>query len=78
MFEVVSGVGMAKDLVDRHGTGLNWLRLPLGPDCGEAALAKIATLKNNYEVFEPIWRSTDMDDSQVEAARAAAAGHNVK
>lgn len=63
IFEAVSGTGMMKNLET------DWLRLPLGPDCGEIALQKLAVMKKNYEVFEPIWRSTDMDEAQVEAAR---------
>lgn len=72
MFEAVSETGMIKDLVDRQGNKRDWLRLPLGPDCGGPALKKLLEIKENIEVFEDVWRSTDMDESQLKAAKEAA------
>lgn len=62
VFEVVHEVGMAKPLFDGKQ---NWLRVPLGPDCGERMLWKIQQLKENAEALEPIWRSTDVEPERL-------------
>ncbi|GBE83713.1 NAD-P-binding protein [Sparassis latifolia] len=60
-YEIVHGVGMGEGLVESQGGKREWMRLPLGTDCGELMLAKINTVKENVEMFEAIWRSTDVD-----------------
>lgn len=65
MFEVVSGTGLAKGLVESYGGKREWTRLQLGPDCGKRSLAKIKLFRENVEAFEPIWSSTDMSEDQV-------------
>ncbi|PCH37053.1 NAD(P)-binding protein [Wolfiporia cocos MD-104 SS10] len=65
VFEVVHGTGMAKCLVEGQGGKREWLRVPLGPDCGESMQRKIALLEENVRVFEPIWRSTDVEPERL-------------
>ncbi|KZT64731.1 NAD(P)-binding protein [Daedalea quercina L-15889] len=65
VFEVVHGVGLAKGLVEGQGGKREWLRIPLGPDCGERIIKKIQVLKENAEAFEPIWRSTDVEPERL-------------
>lgn len=65
VYEVVHGTGMAKGLVEGQGGKRDWLRVPLGPDAGERMLERIQTLKENAEVFEPIWRSTDVEPERL-------------
>ncbi|GBE84252.1 NADP-dependent 3-hydroxy acid dehydrogenase [Sparassis crispa] len=60
-YEIVYGTGMAKGLVESQGGKREWMRLPMGTDCGELMLAKINIVKENVESFEPIWRSTDVE-----------------
>ncbi|KZT64741.1 NAD(P)-binding protein [Daedalea quercina L-15889] len=64
VFEVVHGTGLAKGLVDDQGKR-EWLRVPLGPDCGMRMLEKIQVLKENAEAFETIWRSTDVEPERL-------------
>lgn len=59
VFEVVHGVGMAEELMEGHTTKREWLRIPLGTDCGELMNRKIRVLEENVHAYEPIWRSTD-------------------
>lgn len=65
VFEVVQGTGMAKGLVEGQGGKREWIRVPLGPDCGEGMLQKIQILKENAEAFESIWRSTDVEPERL-------------
>ncbi|KAI0916220.1 hypothetical protein AcV5_003218 [Taiwanofungus camphoratus] len=65
VYEVVHGTGMATNLVEGQGGKREWLRVPLGPDCGEGMLKKISTLEENVKVFEPIWRSTDVEPERL-------------
>ena len=65
VYEVVHETGMAKDLSKGEGGKPDWLRVPLGPDCGERMLWKIQQLKDNAEAFEPIWRSTDVEPERL-------------
>ncbi|PCH43289.1 NAD(P)-binding protein [Wolfiporia cocos MD-104 SS10] len=65
LYEVVHGIGMAQGLVEGQGGKREWLRVPLGPDCGERMLHKIAVLEENVKAFEPIWRSTDMEPEKL-------------
>ena len=64
VFEVVHRVGMAKRLVEGQAAKREWLRIPLGTDCGELMIRKIRVLETNVHAYEPIWKSTDMDRSQ--------------
>ena len=61
MYEVVTGTGLARGLVDRK----EWVRIPLGPDAGDAMRSKLATIAASLDAYEPIWASTDMDDAQL-------------
>lgn len=63
VFEVVHGVGMAEGLVEGQGGKREWLRIPLGSDCGELMLRKIRVLEENVHALEPLWRSTDVHPS---------------
>ncbi|KAL6300318.1 hypothetical protein BKA93DRAFT_829146 [Sparassis latifolia] len=65
VYDVVHGTGMAKGLVESQGGKRGWMRVPLGPDCGEPMLAKLNTVKENVDVFEKIWRSTDVEPEQL-------------
>lgn len=65
MFEVVSGTGLAKGLVESQGGKREWTRLQLGPDCGRRLQAKIKVLSENLEALEPIWNSTDMSEARL-------------
>lgn len=65
VFEVVHGIGVAKGIVEGQGGRREWIRVPLGPDCGEGMLQKIRVLKENAEAFEPIWRSTDVEPERL-------------
>lgn len=50
---------MASDfLADQCGA--EWIRIPLGSDCGEAMMQKANLLKENVERSEKVWRSTDV------------------
>lgn len=67
IFEFVSGTGLAESVV-REGKR-EWVRLPLGPDCGRRMMAKIQTLTDNVNALEPVWSSTDMDAEQLKAVK---------
>jgi len=64
-YEVVHGTGLAKGLVEGQGGKREWIRVPLGPDCGETMLNKLSILKENVDAFEPIWRSTDVEPEKL-------------
>ncbi|KAF9818992.1 hypothetical protein IEO21_02406 [Rhodonia placenta] len=66
VYEVVHGTGMAQHLVEGQGGKREWLRVPLGPDCGDRLLQKITTLEENVRAFEPIWRSTDVEPERLQ------------
>ncbi|KZT64729.1 NAD(P)-binding protein [Daedalea quercina L-15889] len=66
VFEVVHGVGMAKGLVEGQSGKREWLRVPLGPDCGRNMLRRIQILKESVEAFEPIWNSTDVEPERLQ------------
>ena len=61
MYEVVAGTGLAQGLMDHQ----EWVRIPLGPDAGNAMRSKLATIAASIDSYEPIWTSTDMDDAQL-------------
>ncbi|KAI0309328.1 NAD-P-binding protein, partial [Amylostereum chailletii] len=65
MFEVVSGTGLAKDLVEAQGGKCEWTRVPLGPDCGTRMKAKLMLIAENVDAFEPIWSSTDVEKERL-------------
>ncbi|GBE84245.1 Uncharacterized oxidoreductase [Sparassis crispa] len=65
VYEVVYGTGLAKGLVESQGGKRSWMRVPLGPDAGEYTLEKLAAVKENVEVFEKIWRSTDVEPERL-------------
>lgn len=65
VFEVVHGIGIAKNLVEGQDGKSVWLRIPLGPDCGESMLRKTQQLKDNAEALESIWRSTDVEPERL-------------
>jgi hypothetical protein len=67
MFEVVAGTGFGKALVENGKR--EWLRIPLGPDCGASWRAKLRLVAENVEALEPIWSSTEMDEEQLERIR---------
>ncbi|KAJ7236015.1 hypothetical protein C8J57DRAFT_1248107 [Mycena rebaudengoi] len=46
-----------------------WLRAPLGPDCGISWRAKLRLVAENVEALVPIWGSTEMDEEQLERIR---------
>ncbi|KAJ7782375.1 NAD-P-binding protein [Mycena maculata] len=62
LFEVVNGTGLAKAFVDSGRR--DFVRVPLGPDCGTRIQAKLRVLSENFEATEAIWRSTDMDEEK--------------
>ncbi|CCM00440.1 uncharacterized protein FIBRA_02472 [Fibroporia radiculosa] len=59
IYEVVYGTGLAKGLVEGKGGKREWMRLPMGPDCGEWMLQKVNSVKENIEALKPIWSSTN-------------------
>ncbi|KAH9960778.1 hypothetical protein BGW80DRAFT_1464096 [Lactifluus volemus] len=54
--EIVSGTGLAQGLMDHN----DWVRVPLGPDWGKAV-----AISASVEAYEPIWKSTNMDDTRL-------------
>lgn len=69
IFEVVSGTGLGESFV-REGKR-EWVRLPLGPDCGRRMRAKIQTLGENVDALEQVWSSTDMDADKIKDIKNA-------
>jgi NAD(P)-dependent dehydrogenase (short-subunit alcohol dehydrogenase family) len=61
LYEIVSGTGLAQGLMDNK----DWVRVPLGPDSGAVMRAKIAAISASVEAYEPIWKSTNMDDARL-------------
>ncbi|KAI0308480.1 hypothetical protein OF83DRAFT_1180768 [Amylostereum chailletii] len=77
MFEVVSGTGLAKGLVEAQGGKREWTRVPLGPDCGARMKAKLKIIAENVDAFEPVWSSTDIEKERLNAeARFKASGQH--
>ena len=60
VFEVVREAGIVEPTKNSQTMKQEWLRIPLGSDCGELMLRKIRVLEENVNALEPIWRSTDM------------------
>ncbi|KAF9809041.1 hypothetical protein IEO21_07614 [Rhodonia placenta] len=60
LYELVAGTGLAKSLVEGQGGKRDWLRVPLGPDCGTMILQKLSIVTENVKAFEHVWRSTDV------------------
>jgi len=54
IFEVVTGTGRGKGKE-------NFGRLPLSEDCAVRTLQQAERLKEGYETFDDIWKSTKMD-----------------
>ncbi|PCH37048.1 NAD(P)-binding protein [Wolfiporia cocos MD-104 SS10] len=67
LFEVVHDTGLAKELAGGQGVKKEWIRVPLGPDCGELMLQKIAAMTENVKALEPIWRSTDVEPERLKS-----------
>jgi len=65
IWEFVSGSGLAGGVDPARGRKREWVRLPLGPDCGARMKAKIQVLQETINAYEPIWSSTDMDGEQL-------------
>ncbi|KAI0257042.1 NAD-P-binding protein [Lactifluus subvellereus] len=61
MYEVVAGTGVAQGLMDHR----EWVRVPLGPDAGNRIRTKAAAITASVDAYEPIWKSTNMDDAQL-------------
>ncbi|KAI0257041.1 NAD-P-binding protein [Lactifluus subvellereus] len=61
MYEVVAGTGVAQGLMDHR----EWVRVPLGPDAGDRIRTKAAVVTASVDAYEPIWKSTNMDDAQL-------------
>jgi len=67
VYEVVHGTGFAKGLTEAQGAKREWLRVPLGPDCGKRMLEKIDSLRENVLALEPVWSSTDYEPERLKA-----------
>ncbi|KAI0027183.1 hypothetical protein K488DRAFT_91189 [Vararia minispora EC-137] len=65
IWEFVAGEGLTKGLAPSQGGKREWVRLPLGPDCGARMRAKIGLLKETVDAYEPIWSSTDVDHDKL-------------
>ncbi|KAH9945528.1 NAD-P-binding protein [Amylocystis lapponica] len=65
LHEVVNGTGLAKGLVEGQGGKREWLRVPLGTDCGKRLSAKLASMAENVQAFEPVWSSTDVEPERL-------------
>ncbi|KAI0275167.1 NAD-P-binding protein [Gloeopeniophorella convolvens] len=61
MYELVNGSGLSQGLAERR----EWVRVPLGPDAGNRLRSKLAAISANVDAYEPVWSSTDLDDSQL-------------
>ena len=61
LYEIVSGTGLAQGLMDNK----DWVRVPLGPDSGARMREKVAAISASVEAYEPIWKSTNMDDARL-------------
>jgi len=61
MYEVVTGTGIARGLMDHK----EWVRIPLGPDAGSSMRSKLAAITASIDAYEPIWSSTDMDEARL-------------
>jgi NAD(P)-dependent dehydrogenase (short-subunit alcohol dehydrogenase family) len=61
LYEIVSGTGLAQGLMDNK----DWVRVPLGPDAGARMREKVAAISASVEAYEPIWKSTNMDDARL-------------
>jgi NAD(P)-dependent dehydrogenase (short-subunit alcohol dehydrogenase family) len=61
MYEVVAGTGVAQGLMDHR----EWVRVPLGPDAGNRIKTKATVISATVDAYEPIWKSTNMDDAQL-------------
>jgi len=67
IFDVVRGAGVAREVAGRT----EWLRVPLGMDCGQRMRAKLRLVSENVEAYEPVWSSTEMDERQFEEVKKA-------
>lgn len=56
IFDVVTGTGLCT------GMELDFLRLPLGSDCGNRMLGKLQTLTETMDKTRKLWESTDIKD----------------
>ncbi|KAH9945541.1 NAD-P-binding protein [Amylocystis lapponica] len=65
LYEVVNGTGLAKGLMEGQGGKGPWLRVPLGPDCGQRLLDTLGSITENVKALEPIWSSTDVEPERL-------------
>lgn len=71
VYEVVTGTGLAKDLVARPTADGNWEgpwefnRVPVGLNCGTGLRERVDVLRRNVDAFEPIWTSTDVEQERL-------------
>ncbi|TFY82682.1 hypothetical protein EWM64_g1330 [Hericium alpestre] len=66
MFEVVTRTGVAE------GLGDEWDRILLGVECGERFEKFVRHLEGNLKATEAIWSSTEIEEAEMAALRAAA------
>ena len=61
------------EIVTRTGIGekYEWHRVVLGTDCGEVVAKKLGDIVDGVRATESLWRSTDMDSSQLQAYAAS-------
>ncbi|KAA1468092.1 NAD-P-binding protein [Dentipellis sp. KUC8613] len=57
LYEFVQGTGLAKGLVEGQGGKRDW--------------AKLASIQENVDAFEPLWKSTDVPKDEVEQFMAS-------
>ncbi|TFY82003.1 hypothetical protein EWM64_g2004 [Hericium alpestre] len=66
IYEFVRGTGLAQGLVEGQGGKRDWVRLPLGSDAGTRIRAKLASVGENVDAYEKIWRSTDVPKDKID------------
>ncbi|KAH9940656.1 NAD-P-binding protein [Amylocystis lapponica] len=65
LYEIVNGTGLAKALAEDQGGTRQWLRVPMGTDCGKRVLDKLSSIAENVKVLAPIWSSTDVEPERL-------------
>lgn len=61
IYEVVTGTGLAKGLMEKH----SGIRVPLGPDSGARMFKKLKVIEDNVTAMEPVWSSTNVEKERV-------------
>ncbi|KAI0066472.1 NAD-P-binding protein [Artomyces pyxidatus] len=69
VWEVVWGAGPAGAAAGKR----EFVRVPLGRDCGNRLRAKLALVSENVEAFEPAWSATDVSPERLQELRDQAA-----